>query len=211
MKNNLNFVHNFESYSYIEAQQLNVKIKTLEVLYENTEIFIKDYLKGESDKQMQEIDHEKYTEEELQIVTQGISYYYGITVETKDTLSHYMIVAAFSYYEKSFKNILSLSKLFSDVEIRKCYKDKEATKILKKRFNIDYNSLQDYSKIQELRILNNDIKHEGKVSSDLSLINSRWKAGDEIDNNIYNDFVRLKEAPFNLLEDLADKLKPFVK
>lgn len=200
----------FKIYSLTIADQANIQINSLDVLYQNNNSFIENYLKDETDKQVAEINKleiSKIPEAELKELLQSISDYYGLSHETKDILSNYMIVASFSFYEKAFKKLLGLTGKLTDAELSSCYKKKEAKKLLKNKFNIDYELLTDYVKIEELRCLNNDIKHNGLACSELVAANSKWTLNQPI-TNTYNDFKRLMEGPRNLLRDLAGKIEP---
>jgi hypothetical protein len=118
-----------------------------------------------------------------------------------------MLVASFSFYEKAFKKLLDLTGNLTAAQLSNCYKKKEAKSLLKSKFNIEYELLTDYKKIEELRCLNNDIKHNGLVGSELAAANTKWTLGQPIANT-YDDFKRLIDGPKNLLRDLASKIEP---
>lgn len=200
----------FKIYSLTVADQANIQINSLDVLYLNNNSFIENFLKDETDKQLAEInklDISKIPEDELRTLLQSISDYYGLSHETKDILSNYMLVASFSFYEKAFKKLLDLTGNLTAAQLSNCYKKKEAKSLLKSKFNIDYELLTDYKKIEELRCLNNDIKHNGLVGSELAAANTKWTLGQPIANT-YDDFKRLMDGPKNLLRDLASKIEP---
>jgi hypothetical protein len=200
----------FKIYSLTVADQANIQINSLDVLYLNNNSFIENFLKDETDKQLAEInklDISKIPEDELRTLLQSISDYYGLSHETKDILSNYMLVASFSFYEKAFKKLLDLTGNLTAAQLSNCYKKKEAKSLLKSKFNIEYELLTDYKKIEELRCLNNDIKHNGLVGSELAAANTKWTLGQPIANT-YDDFKRLIDGPKNLLRDLASKIEP---
>ena len=91
--------------------------------------------------------------------------------------------------------------------MRSCYQKRNSKKLLKDKFDIKYSDLQDYSKIEELRCLNNDIKHNGVVGTELVTANNKWKSGIPI-SDTHPDFERLKDGPRNLLIDLKNKIEP---
>lgn len=200
----------FKIYSLTVADQANIQINSLDVLYLNNNSFIENFLKDETDKQLAEInklDISKIPEDELRLLLQSISDYYGLSHETKDILSNYMLVASFSFYEKAFKKLLDLTGKLTVAQLSNCYKKKDAKNLLKSKFNIDYELLTDYQKIEELRCLNNDIKHNGLVGNELAAANTKWTLGQPIANT-YDDFKRLMDGPKNLLRDLASKIEP---
>ncbi len=200
----------FKIYSLVWEDKANIQINALAVLYKNSGTFNDDYLKKETEKLTEEINKRVIStipEEELKELLQSISDYYGLSLESQNILSNYMIVAAFSFYEKSFKKILELTGKFTEEELASCYKKKEAVKLLKQKFNIEYKKLTDYAKIEELRCLNNDIKHNGMVGRELASANSKWVVGTPI-TNTSADFSRLMDGPKNLLRDLSNKIEP---
>ena len=202
----------FNVYSLVTADQVGIKISSLDVLYQNNENFIENYLQQETQKEVDKLnkrDVSTIPEDQLHALTQSISDYFGLSHETKEVLSHYMIVAAFSFYEKGLRKLLSLTNMLTDQQLRSCYKKDKLTQLLAKKFSISYSSLVDYDKIEELRCLNNDVKHNGVESNKLVVANSKWTLNQEIENT-HDDFERLKAAPGNLLRDLATKLEPYV-
>ena len=200
----------FGIYSIVIADRTRIQIDTLKILYLNTDTFVKDHLEGQIAKMMDEFnrtDLKKYSEDDISIIRDDLSNYYGLSQETKQTLSNYMIVAAFSYYEKGIKRLLELTGKLSAKDLFNCYKEKEITKHLKSKFTIDIITINSYIKIEELRCLNNDIKHNGFVGSNLVASNpTKWHL-DQAINDTYPDFERLMDAPFEFLIDLADKIE----
>ena len=205
---NWNTKTRFKILSLIITDQTNIKINSLDVLYQNNNSFIENYLKLETEKQVEKInklDILNIPEAELSELLQSVGDYYGHSHETKDILSNYILVASFSFYEKAFKKILGLTGRLTNAELSSCYKKKEAKSLLKSKFNIDYELLIDYSKIEELRCLNNDIKHNGIVCHELVAANSKWTLDQSI-SNTYDDFRRLMDGPGNLLGDVINEI-----
>ncbi len=211
MKLNWDVKTRFGIYALVYADKANIQINALNVLYQNNKTFNAEYLKGETDKKVEEINKigvSNIPEEELHELLQIINDYYGLSHETENILSNYMIVASFSFYEKKLKEILELSGKFTKSELKNCFKKDQIIKLLKQKFSIDYSALADYDKIEELRCLNNVIKHSdsGLVDANLSLANPKWVIDERIENT-YDDFIRLMSAPRNLLYDLSNKIK----
>lgn len=202
----------FKAYSLVTTDQIGIKISTLGVLYENNENFIGDYLEQETQKEVDKINKRnvlKIPDDELKALTNSISDYYGLSLETKEVLSQYMIVATFSFYEKGLKKLLSLTNKLTEQELRSCYKKDKLTKLLTHKFGITYSNLTDNNKIEELRCLNNDIKHNSMATNELVSANNKWILNQQIENT-HDDFERLKSAPRNLLRELANELESHV-
>jgi len=202
----------FKIYSLVAADQMAMKISTLEVLYNNNEKFVSEYLQAETQKEVDKINErgvENIPEDDLHELTTSINNYYGLTHETQEVLSHYMVVATFSFYEKALKKVLQLTDKLTAQELKNCYKKDSLTKTLRDRFSISYSDLPCSNGIEELRCLNNDIKHNGIVGSELAAANAKWILDAEIDNT-YIDFTRLKEDPRNLLYALSAQLESHI-
>lgn len=202
----------FNIYSLVTADQVGIKISALDVLYQNNENFIGNYLEQETQKEVDKInkrDVSTIPEDELHALIQSISDHYGLSHETKEVLSHFMIVATFSFYEKGLKKLLLLTNQLFEKELRSCYKKDKLTQLLTQKFGITYSTLEDYDKIEELRCLNNDIKHNVVAGNLLVNANNKWTLNQQIENT-HEDFERLKSAPRNSLMDLANKLESHV-
>lgn len=131
----------FKILSLTIADQANMQVKSLDFLYQNYNSFIENYLKVETDKQVAEInnlDFSKIPEAELKELLHSVSTYYGLSHETQNILSNYMLVASFSFYEKAIKKLLGLTGKLTDTELSSCYKKNAAKGLLKSKFNVDY-------------------------------------------------------------------------
>lgn len=94
--------------------------------------------------------------------------------EFSDNFYNLLLISLYSWSEKYLKKILSIvfkknSKEFYIKEIKDTYK----------QYEIDLESLSNYEIFNELRLVNNCIKHNGVVNEDLSNVNSKWKEGSE--------------------------------
>lgn len=70
------------------------------------------------------------------------------------------------------------------------------------------NSLRSYTAYDELRLINNAIKHQGCVSEELSKISNNWgNSGDELKPEMIEDaYLRLKKEVPKFLSDLFEKV-----
>jgi len=200
----------FNIYSLVTADQVGIQIASLDVLYHNNETFIDHYLQQETQKEVDKINERDIStipEDELHTLTRAVSDYYGLSHETKEVLSHYMIVATYSFYEKALKKMLSLTNQFTSGELRNCHKKVRIVQLLQQKFSIDYATLIDNDRIEELRCLNNDIKHNGVAGTELVAANNQWTLNQPLENT-KAAFDRLKDAPRNMLLNLAQKVEP---
>ncbi|MBQ3923285.1 MAG: hypothetical protein II707_08315, partial [Spirochaetales bacterium] len=75
----------------------------------------------------------------------------------------------------------------------------------KSSYSVDISQLDHYNDYDELRLLYNCIKHDGKVNRKLSNVNGRWKYKDEI--KVENkDIDRLQNGVKNWLNNILDKI-----
>ena len=198
----------FNLFSFTTISLVDKKIAAQSVLYSNTEKYIKDHLEDEINKEVEEFNKKDLSlipPSELKDFTNGLSDYYGLTHETKMAVSNYMIVATFSEYEKGLKKILSLSGKLTEQELKSCFRVAKIVEHIQNKFGVNYSDLDGADQIEELRCLNNSIKHNGIVGDQLVTSNPKWVKGQNLENT-YDDFLRLKSAPINTLKDLSNKI-----
>ena len=102
-----------------------------------------------------------------------------------------------------------MSYFFTSQEIRQLFLFSKLKENIQNKFSFNFESLKGYLEVEELRCLNNAIKHNGFVSSELNSANSKWITNSKIENT-YDDFLRLIDGPNELLNDLYLKIKPLV-
>lgn len=195
----------FEVLVTIEERQLSLKISTLDILYRNNETFNNNLLKSEQVQNeiadLQKFGIQQIPSERFNDVSSSALDYTILSHETQELLSHYMIVATFSFYEKTLKKLLYYSNKLNEKELKSCFKNEQLIKILNEKFAVDYTKMIDFPQIEELRCLNNTIKHQGIVSSELETSNNKWILDTEI-KQTYEDYIRLKDSPLNMIKEL---------
>jgi hypothetical protein len=82
---------------------------------------------------------------------------------------------------------------------------KALNKLLKKQFKIEIEKLQGFQTINEIRLINNSVKHEGTVSEELANTFRSWKKGDPL-SGLEPAFQRLAPGVPLFFQDLAGKL-----
>ena len=87
-----------------------------------------------------------------------------------ETIYNFLAVIIYSFSEKSFKKILLKNNL--SIENLKEY--------FEEKYSLDLTTLLNYQKYNELRLLNNCVKHKGFVDNKLAKCNNKWKQGEEI-------------------------------
>ncbi len=154
----------------------------------------------------------KIKEEEKKGNSEYASYLEGCQSYIPDThfLAHELSIVAL-YKEIETKASLLFKKNMTSKYPKKFYLDK---KNIKANFKIDLEDIPEYDSFNELRLINNSIKHYGYVNNDLSINFKRWgNEGDEL-NDLKEAYERLKPEVitfFNKLFDLVYEKKENVK
>jgi hypothetical protein len=110
--------------------------------------------------------------------------------EELSTLFEMKIIYAFKHLEIEVKNLISAS--FNDKSIGKFSKWENLIQYLKSK-DIDITELQDYKEVNQLRIVNNSLKHSNS----------------QMDNNLKGiiEFKEIKSISFEILEKFYDRVK----
>lgn len=115
------------------------------------------------------------------------------------------IIGLYKTIEIAIKKACKLSGKFNDEEIYEMY----ITKKLIKNFNnikIDIKIIDGFSSFEELKLLNNSLKHEGTINKNLLKINPKiGKEGEKIKNSAEH-FNRLLYPSIKFLKELGGRL-----
>jgi hypothetical protein len=99
-------------------------------------------------------------------------------IESVDSLAGELaIVGLYRIVEMNTKRVLRLR--YSLKKVRKFYQIEALAKKLKDDLNIELANIEGFAAIDELRCVNNAVKHEGTVSKELAKYPS-WKKGDRL-------------------------------
>lgn len=114
-----------------------------------------------------------------------------------------VIVVLYKTIEISIKRMAQSSGLFTGKEVKLFYNFRS----LKNKFSqkvVDIVSLPGYESYNELRCINNSIKHIGKVSPELANFNN-WTEGDEL-KRLWCHYQRLKPEVYKFMASLSKKV-----
>lgn len=116
---------------------------------------------------------------------------FDILKEVNLLSSQLAIVALYRIVEIRTKSILK-RHLNNSKNINSVFQYKNLIKLLKKEFGIELKNIKGFSTIDELRCLNNSIKHQGVVSVELSKFHG-WKLNEKIGDTTdsYNSFSKV--------------------
>lgn len=98
--------------------------------------------------------------------------------EVEELAYELAIIALYKKIEITTKKILKIT--YPEIDRKKLYKFQELKKTLKDK-EIDIENLNYYLAMDELRCLNNSIKHSGEVSNELAKY-AGWNENERIDN-----------------------------
>lgn len=207
-KNLKKVVFKLSSDAHIIGLVFNVNI--LNTLYHNNNLFINMLNENREEKlinffikQREEIKKQDEREEINKFLVQ----YEINTNESRIILSHFIIVALYSYYERSLKSMLLKNNLCSKKECKRMYRYDYLKIFFKEtlKFNYDVPGDEQFLLLEELRCLNNCIKHSGFVNDELHKANKIWKIDQEIDD-LYNEVPKFIEVPCKYLKIIVDKI-----
>lgn len=199
----------FSIMAYAHAGMLTLKASTLHVMYENNQVFLNSHLKDEIESHILEIKklEGEYDPETIEIFYEDIGDYEHFSKESSLILSHFMMVALYSYYEITLKNILKLTKKLNSDEIRSLYLFRRVKEILRDKFSIIYDDRTNtnFLLIDELRLINNCIKHGGFVDDELHNLNPEWVVGEEF-GDLCAHFIKFEHIPSSYLKEIISKI-----
>jgi hypothetical protein len=123
----------------------------------------------------------------------------------RDVAEQMLIVALYRIVELSTTRILGWRWELDLVKRRSLYKADRLNKALRKELGLRPEDLAGFAAIDELRCLNNAVKHEGQV--DRKLVKYGWKLGAEL-AGCSDAVARLHPSVIAYLSDLAEKVVP---
>jgi hypothetical protein len=126
---------------------------------------------------------------------------------SKLILSHFLFVALYSFYERALKDTLLKTNLCTLDEYKKMYRHKYLQDFFSDKFNFNYEDWNNdiFNLLEELRCINNCIKHSGFVNKELHKTNKKWLIGDEI-KDLSMDFQRFINVPYKYFNILIEKI-----
>lgn len=190
----------FESLSRIEIDYIDKLLEQIENQNHSDSNKLKKSLdKAKPEKFLSDNDYNSYVDSLIDD--------FDILKEVNLLSSQLAIVALYRIVEIRTKSILK-RHLKNSRDIKAVFRIENLIKLLKKEFGIELNKVKGFSKIDELRCLNNSIKHQGVVSAELSNFNG-WKLnekiGDTTDN--YNSFAKVVPSYLFSLCEQIEKMK----
>lgn len=115
------------------------------------------------------------------------------------------IIGLYKSIEIAIKKSIKLTGKFSKKKLEELHKIEKFIEYFKD-INIDVESIEGFNSFNELRLLNNCLKHSGFISKALMNVNpSLWKKGEKIDNSA-ETFSRLLYPSIDFLKELGNKI-----
>ena len=121
----------------------------------------------------------------------------------KELSEEMVIIALFKTVEISIKKMLQCSQLFTEDELHQFFRIKALMRHVREKI-VDLKTLEGLSSYDELRCINNSIKHKGTVGNELAEFNG-WTEGEKI-INLWSHYERLKPGVRNFVYKLSDKI-----
>jgi hypothetical protein len=122
---------------------------------------------------------------------------------TTELAGEMMIVALYKTVEISIKKMAKGSGLFTDKQIASFYKAGELRKVLKNKV-CDLKALPKYAQYDELRCINNSVKHSGVANNELAQYPG-WKKGQKL-NELHIHYGRLRNDVDSFVVNLQSEI-----
>ena len=135
----------------------------------------------------------------------AISDDYSIINEIKKIGEELAIIGLFKTIEIKIKKISEISKFFTEEKIKNMNKIVCLKKYFK-NIGINIEEIDNYLEFNELRELNNCVKHSGVVSPDLKEINESYGAENQLIKDYNKHFERLLIPNTKFVANLGDKI-----
>lgn len=194
------------------SKYLEFSYEKIKTLYGNITKYNEEHLENDKQLMFEEIqrDLSDMPQDSIEAFVDDVKDWAYFSEESIIILTHLMIVGLYSNYEKTLKLMLRKSGLYTDGEINSIFRY-QALIDLFSRHHINYEDISDpdFIKVDEIRLLNNSIKHSGKVDQNLANRNSIWVVNDEI-GDLAEHFIRLYDSPSVYLLKLGNQLAPNV-
>lgn len=150
---------------------------------------------------------EQLSEDEKYFIIDRYSDDHYLSRQTVELAEEMQIVALYKSVEISIKDMLKYSGLFTKKQLDSFFRIAALKKEVSKKVCVLEN-LKNYKSYDELRCINNCIKHSGRANKELAKF-SGWNIGDKILES--NDhYTRLKEDVrdfvFNLRDEVLSKI-----
>jgi hypothetical protein len=116
------------------------------------------------------------------------------------------IVAAYRVVELLSKRVLAFSK-YGPKKAGELFRFDRLKDALRKDFGVDISTLDGFAGVNEIRLINNAVKHDGLVSHALAEAYPQWKEGAEL-KGLREAFERLSGSPSQYVRALAAAVIP---
>ncbi len=120
--------------------------------------------------------------------------------EVEELAYELAIIALYKKIEITTKKILKIT--YPEIDRKKLYKFQELKKTLKDK-EIDIENFKNYLAMDELRCLNNSIKHSGEVNNELAKYEG-WSENERVDN-LQEAYKRLAPKCNDYIKELIDQ------
>ncbi len=123
--------------------------------------------------------------------------------KTTELISEMQIIALFKMIEVSLKEMCKISEQFTEKQLNSLYRHSELKKLLSAKI-CDIELLQGYSEFNELRCINNCLKHSGKVDAELARFRG-WKEKESL-RNVGTHYERLKHDCTRFVTEVRNQI-----
>ena len=200
---------NLNNSKAMNFKKLKVKIAThyhleaIDGIYDAS-LQVKAKLAGDISKEAQAIEADSTLEsDERQYMLSSLGDDFFIAEITTELAGEMMVVALYKTVEISIKQMAKASELFTVDQLRSFYKISDLKKQFKKKI-CDIKTLKNYKAYDELRCINNAIKHSGVVDKDLAAYPG-FKKGEKL-ADLHKHYNRLRDNVDGFVIALQDEI-----
>lgn len=193
----------------MNLQKLQVKLAThyyleaIDGIYDAS-LQTKSKLEKELAQQAKEISADTTLDaDEMQYMLSSLGDDLFMAEVTTELAGEMMVVALYKTIEIAIKRMTKASGLFTPTQLESFFRVSELKKQLKKKV-CDIETLNKYQAYDELRCINNAIKHSGIVGTELAAY-SGFKKGQKL-ADLHNHYYRLRNDVDSFLIALQDKI-----
>ena len=138
---------------------------------------------------------------------EGIEFYAdeaAVASDTRDLADELAVVGLYRVVEHNTAKLIDQRLGAGTAQARAIYKWNKLRRLLKRQLNVDHKKLPCHDAVNELRCVNNAVKHAGRVTKDLAAFGG-WTRGDPL-GALGPVYDRLVPHVIEYLEALADSV-----
>lgn len=193
----------------MNLKKLQVKLAThyyyevIDGIYDSS-IVMKAKLEKDLQAQAADIEADKQlSSDEREYMLSSLGDEVFIAELTTELAGEMMIVALYKTLEIGIKKMATFSGLFTQKQTASFYRMAELNKLMKSKV-CDIKGLKHYKAFDELRCINNSVKHNGVANNELASY-PNWKKGQKL-TQLHTHYHRLKDDVESFITEMQNEI-----